>query len=232
MVIRNIGEFWARGSDGAPARVWVARSAAFAVLLAAWSQWGGWITRWFFGFGPTDLLLGKSTTILLALYLAYAARTRARALTAVIVLAASAVGTEIYGRVSSQWLLDLMNEPGYAGPGSAHRAVAIVGICLTTVPYWAAWGIARRRTGWWALTVPAPVLSAVAIQFGAAAYLESQSALDEVSELPMWLMYVAGIVVPILLAWVVDTVAWHRAGSPEWTERVADTPRPPDPLFG
>ncbi len=231
-MIRNFGAVWARGSDGAPAHAWVARSAAFAVVLAVWSQWGGLITHWFTGFGPTDLLLGKSTTILLALYLAWAARTRARAATAVIVLAASAIGTEVYGRVSSQWLIDLMNEPGYAGPGAAHRVVAIAGICLTTVPYWAAWGIARRRTRWWAVTAPLPALSAVAVQFGVAAYLDAQTTLDDVSDLPMWLMYVGGVVAPVLVAWAVDTVAWRRAGSPEWTERISDTPRPPDPLLG
>ncbi|BDH56322.1 hypothetical protein [Tsukamurella sp. PLM1] len=48
-MIRNAPSFWAHGTDGAPGRVWVARSAAFAVLLAAWSLWGGLITGRFVG---------------------------------------------------------------------------------------------------------------------------------------------------------------------------------------
>ncbi|BDD83647.1 hypothetical protein TPB0596_34100 [Tsukamurella pulmonis] len=230
-MIRNFSALWARGSDGAAPHVWVIRSAVFAVLLCAWSQWGGLLIDPLYGFAPTDFLLNESTTILLAGYLAYAARSVPRAITALAVLIASIIGTTAFGHLSGTWFQQVLERGGDdTTDGTALIFVRTAGTLLTVLLYWAAWGIARRRHPAWILSLPVPVVLSYAAPAALAAYLESLDLLQTPSMLPLFAAYAGSIIASILVAWAFDAIAWRRAGSPDWTERVGVEPRPPDPL--
>lgn len=157
------GEMWARGNDGAPAHVWVMRSAFFGLVAAAWSTWGGTATQYLPENPVAEFAARSSTEVLLALYLLYAARSKPKAIVAVIVIIASVIGAKVVGRLSTQWTMARMSEPGYDGSADwwsdpVYWFIIVATGIFSYVFIWAAWGIARRRSSAWLWSLPVPAL--------------------------------------------------------------------------
>ncbi len=227
-MISNFRDLWVRGADGAPAHVWVVRSAAFTAVLCAWSLFADDPVRALPSLGPLDLVLAKSTTILFALYLAYAARTRLHALVAVGLLAASAVTTYAISILQSRWIFSSLNAGRDIGSSVLFQTVSMASVALTIIPFWLAWSIARRHGRAWVWTFPVPLLTSVAFVPATRAYMQhSMDTGADVSAFGLWLMGAVAVSASILVAWAVDAIVWRRAGSPEWTEQGRAAPREP-----
>ncbi|CAM3904624.1 hypothetical protein TSST111916_12945 [Tsukamurella strandjordii] len=242
-------ELWARGNDGAPAHVWVARSAAFGLVAAAWSTWGGTVGQFVPQNPVVDFLLKNSTKALIALYLLYAARSKPRAVVAVLVIVASIIGGDIVTRLSTQWILTMMSAPDYSGglaSDPVYWFIQVSGGILNLVMIWAAWGIARRRSTAWVWSLPVPMLFTVLVPLWLQNNLEWVGETSNRVQLANLLVGVLPAVVSILAGWAAD-VAFGSA-PPEQQVPIAAEPTVPegmvavprsatdgvaeDPLFG